>query len=165
MEVFATGSPPRMREILAVAIDVAFDARITPAYAGNTVLITCLQACMWDHPRVCGKYFSIGLLRYLSTGSPPRMREILATMRFSASSLRITPAYAGNTVRGRVWLVVDWDHPRVCGKYLCAASLLRLASGSPPRMREIHVASLQHDANYGITPAYAGNTFSKSHHL
>ena len=47
--------------------------RITPAYAGKTLLTKLQSFTLRDHPRVCGEngFLSAGLSR---RGSPPRMR-------------------------------------------------------------------------------------------
>lgn len=70
------GSPPRMREIPSLRCRNKLTRGITPAYAGNTSLCHFLSALSWDHPRVCGKYFSLNNFSILCRGSPPRMREI-----------------------------------------------------------------------------------------
>ena len=71
------GSPPRMREKPGLVDKVNEWARITPAYAGKTVVSGMVQGRRRDHPRVCGKNLhSISKLR---------------------SSTGITPAYAGKT--------------------------------------------------------------------
>ena len=114
------GSPPRMRErrfnatsvFLLLRITPAYAGktfqwhtwvtvaiRITPAYAGKTILLACKVGAAQDHPRVCGKDFSAMMHLDPSQGSPPRMRErphgVFSTIRSS----RITPAYAGKTMR------------------------------------------------------------------
>ena len=75
--------------------------------------------------------------------------------------LRITPAYAGNTVKGIKALREQEDHPRVFGKYPIRTKLRKYDTGSPPRMREIQTFQQEHFVGFGITPAYAGNTYSK----
>ena len=49
------GSPPRVRGTgLRQSID-AYDLRITPACAGNSLESRMTTAEWWDHPRVCGE--------------------------------------------------------------------------------------------------------------
>ena len=91
--------------------------RITPAYAGKTKSPAGFVKLHEDHPRVCGKYARSALKDSGLRGSPPRMREILCFMFDFAAQLGITPAYAGNTVKGIKALREQEDHPRVCGKY------------------------------------------------
>ena len=50
------GSPPRMREIPIFCVFIACIVGITPAYAGNTIILQWLRMILRDHPRVCGKY-------------------------------------------------------------------------------------------------------------
>ena len=133
------GSPPRMREIPCIASTCSISDRITPAYAGNTDGSGTYCLYDRDHPRVCGKYWCAHNIPYFVWGSPPRMREIRCEVEKLIAGIRITPAYAGNTLeslkpflspwgspprmreipwrKGR-FLVVLGDHPRVCGKYL-----------------------------------------------
>ena len=99
------GSPPPMREILFS------DSFPDPPY--------------WDHPRLCGKYSKVTILVPVLTGSPPPMREILSDFRSVTRSVRITPAYAGNTLAQKENLQLNKDHPRLCGKYTCRFTRLR----------------------------------------
>ena len=75
-------------------------------------------------------------------------------------STGITPAYAGKTDSQpwEWWLL--WDHPRVCGKNLRAQRFHLVVSGSPPRMREKRIVTVVQTLAPGITPAYAGKTFT-----
>ena len=132
--------------------------RITPAYAGKTLLSTPLQTNLWDHPRVCGKNCPLSLEVLRGLGSPPRMREkhICACKRALANG--ITPAYAGKTCKKTPPVRVPRDHPRVCGKNLIAALDEMFSLGSPPRMREKRDNITRGRLRDGITPAYAGKT-------
>ena len=112
----ALGSPPRIRETRCKNRRVKNVNRITPAYAGNTRNLSKSFKPAKDHPRVCGKHGFGTSYSCCFSGSPPRMRETLLQPYTGASSYRITPAYAGNTI------IVD-------GFLLCLM-------GSPPRMRE-----------------------------
>ncbi len=132
--------------------------RITPAYAGKTKSPAGFVKLHEDHHRVCGKYICTFLLQNSDKGSPPRMREILCFMFDFAAQLGITPAYAGNTVKGIKALREQEDHPRVCGKYTIRTKLRKYDTGSPPRMREILAQELKDGTLDRITPAYAGNT-------
>ena len=74
----------------------------------------------------------------------------------------ITPAYAGKSsgpacapARGR-------DHPRVCGEKPDAATVLPRLMGSPPRMRGKAPAGFVYFCQGGITPAYAGKSWTVS---
>ena len=58
------GSPPRMRGKVKCGESLILPARITPAYAGKSVLYICVICIVWDHPRVCGEKHS-----WLSVGT------------------------------------------------------------------------------------------------
>ena len=90
--------------------------RITPAYAGKSLIPNIFLPISKDHPRVCGeKNTSIKIVK-LYIGSPPRMRGKGVLLFFSISCYRITPAYAGKSVVAAFVAVVNEDHPRVCGE-------------------------------------------------
>ena len=72
-----TGSPPRMRGKDGPFCAHAPFLRITPAYAGKSLLPLSCSFFMRDHPRVCG--------------------EKLFFLRFLVFLGRITPAYAGKS--------------------------------------------------------------------
>ena len=74
-------------------------AGITPAYAGKSIRDVTQWLIEQDHPRVCGeKHVAIaGLLP--SLGSPPRMRGKVQTANTQEFQDRITPAYAGKSLR------------------------------------------------------------------
>ncbi len=86
-----------MRERLAAHRKEQLKRRITPAYAGKTLKQNTIKTLSKDHPRVCGKDFSLMHLRASCVGSPPRMRERLIELKNNEDILGITPAYAGKT--------------------------------------------------------------------
>ena len=49
---------------------------------------------------------------------------------------RITPASAGKTNFRVKRVVLEWDHPRECGKNHSSKLLQAFYQGSPPRVRE-----------------------------
>ena len=71
--------------------------RITPAYAGNRGGRTVVNSNQGDHPRVCGEQNIGCYAQRVFGGSPPRMRGTVVRVKASALSVRITPAYAGNS--------------------------------------------------------------------
>ena len=83
-------------------VNLDFTQRITPAYAGTTLIRSCLLAYYQDHPRVCGDYVDFCGLSTGGAGSPPRMRGLHSARQAAVTVIRITPAYAGTTV--------DWEH-------------------------------------------------------
>ena len=54
-----------------------FTHRITPAYAGKTVMCQAVCLAIWDHPRLRGKDIIGTVTHYIDEGSPPLTRERL----------------------------------------------------------------------------------------
>ena len=71
---------------------------------------------------------------------------------------RITPAYAGKSVK----LLAPWsgfqDHPRLCGEKKQKSVSSLTVPGSPPPMRGKGSSTLQPRRQQRITPAYAGKS-------
>ena len=72
------------------------------------------------------------------------------------SGSRITPAYAGKSQRHDVDIMLQQDHPRLCGEKPKMRALQMKVTGSPPPMRGKVVETLDKALDGGITPAYAG---------
>ena len=119
------GSPPRMRERLTQRHFDVCCVRITPAYAGKTPVASDGEWIFRDHPRVCGKDQLSYVYNGRKEGSPPRMRERLVLADDWGYFCRITPAYAGKTIKEDHDIVIKQDHPRVCGKDLVLPPFLR----------------------------------------
>ena len=152
------GSPPRMRGKDCACHCLLLPYGITPAYAGKSYAQRNFAHNSWDHPRVCGEKLPSLVMRWMSRGSPPRMRGKDCACHCLLLPYGITPAYAGKSYAQRNFAHNSWDHPRVCGeKYSWEKSTCKIF-GSPPRMRgkaglvQI-VCRLR-----GITPAYAGKS-------
>ncbi len=152
----STGSPPRMRGKDGAMRKPPERFRITPAYAGKSPHPHRQTAQATDHPRVCGEKRLQKSSCRMPWGSPPRMRGKEGDEGVGAADSRITPAYAGKSLRARTVHAKSWDHPRVCGEktplLFCAVAL----QGSPPRMRGKAAGVLYAVCARGITPAYAG---------
>ena len=73
--------------------------RITPAYAGKSMVSKCRLSTEKDHPRLCGEKSSNSFEHSLILGSPPPMRGKAAILEEALLSHRITPAYAGKSLR------------------------------------------------------------------
>ena len=72
---------------------------ITPAYAGKSFPAGTAGFASWDHPRLCGEKGEQEIDHVFYLGSPPPMR---GKANFDSSfelSQRITPAYAGKSLR------------------------------------------------------------------
>ena len=72
-----------------------FTERITPAYAGKSIVDSFGKQCPEDHPRLCGEKTSFGVSMKIILGSPPPMRGKVSHSANSGFPVRITPAYAG----------------------------------------------------------------------
>ena len=98
--ISSTGSPPRMRGKDSFQ---RWDTRrigITPAYAGKSSRPCRRKSKTRDHPRVCGEKEQRWDARQPERGSPPRMRGKARGYTLPASTLGITPAYAGKSSPG-----------------------------------------------------------------
>ena len=132
--------------------------RITPAYAGTTFRVNIFIARIWDHPRLRGNYGLRFKLCANKQGSPPLTRELLNRQLSVWSVCRITPAYAGTTLKCLVIVKSRWDHPRLRGNYIALPSSKIRIRGSPPLTRELQDIVPKGDEINRITPAYAGTT-------
>ena len=65
---------------------------------------------------MCGENKLSSIAAQYFLGSPPRVRGKLARFLDSNVAVRITPACAGKTNRGKRLPLFPQDHPRVCGE-------------------------------------------------
>ena len=72
----------------------------------------------------------------------------------------ITPAYAGKSLLELVAVVGRRDHPRLCGEKETNVQKIKERLGSPPPMRGKGGLHLFAADRQGITPAYAGKSFT-----
>ena len=150
------GSPPRMRGKVVPCCVCWCWFRITPAYAGKSLLQFCFRLRWRDHPRVCGEKFFGPSPVFLALGSPPRMRGKAKQNCVGTLERRITPAYAGKSgINCRVKSSRK-DHPRVCGEKREELGGILGPKGSPPRMRGKGKEPIKWLNLRRITPAYAG---------
>ena len=70
------GSPPHTRGIRISGSLQEQAPRLTPAYAGNTLVFLHLRIRIWAHPRIRGEYRWRLPLRPVTLGSPPHTRGI-----------------------------------------------------------------------------------------
>ena len=91
------GSPPHTRGILQENNLPVGCIRFTPAYAGNTFIVSLLRGIDQVHPRIRGEYRILPSFMRSIAGSPPHTRGIRATETEFTATSRFTPAYAGNT--------------------------------------------------------------------
>ena len=74
---------------------------------------------------------------------------------------RITPAYAGKTIKLHIFFPPIWDHPRIRGKDIPIRNARPIVDGSPPHTRERPQKMGYKSKSTRITPAYAGKTKEK----
>ena len=117
-------------------LNLAFNTRITPAYAGKSVSLQNHEILRRDHPRLCGEKALICAASVSSLGSPPPMRG------------KGRSSYQRNQNKQ--------DHPRLCGEKVILPWTNAVDRGSPPPMRGKGLSGLPPAGTAGITPAYAG---------
>ena len=150
------GSPPRMRGKEANRCMQPPKCGITPAYAGKRHAHPRRACLLRDHPRVCGEKAQHRATWYSAAGSPPRMRGKASMALSCLFCLRITPAYAGKSLKDYGKTMRNQDHPRVCGEKMIGDECLPVNKGSPPRMRGKAMLAFVEIWLKRITPAYAG---------
>ena len=91
------GSPPRGRGKDGLQYQPRGMQRITPAWAGKSVLFVSILLTYKDHPRVGGEKTIPPCACCGKQGSPPRGRGKAGTLGIQAHGLRITPAWAGKS--------------------------------------------------------------------
>ena len=136
--------------------------RITPAYAGKRLRRQAPRCQSEDHPRLCGEKRMYTLLDLLPWGSPPPMRGKANGNKFIDGKYRITPAYAGKRANIFARVLLQWDHPRLCGEKIAEPPMYLIVTGSPPPMRGKGPMCQWRRAHKRITPAYAGKRFLNS---
>ncbi len=149
------GSPPRGRGKDSAKRLPPRQWRITPAWAGKSLLSCCHFPDTWDHPRAGGEKHWMMILVLEPVGSPPRGRGKAGRRRIGGQAVWITPAWAGKSltipklttrswdhprVGGEKFFLVEWnykqkDHPRVGGEKVMLFTVSVHALGSPPRGR------------------------------
>ena len=132
------GSPPPTRGTLLKAFRQCSAYGITPAYAGNTLLLLLLLQAVGDHPRLRGEHALFGRFCLSKPRSPPPTRGTLIVPNNKVCYHRITPAYAGNTCPKYPPLRLSGDHPRLRGEHIAIIGILNLSTGSPPPTRGTH---------------------------
>ena len=127
-----------MRGKETVSFGHVLASRITPAYAGKSLLFRTECRIGRDHPRVCGE-----------KGQRQAGKH---------SKIGITPAYAGKSVILLSTMYSSGDHPRVCGEKRFQRLAKNQRRGSPPRMRGKATLFTLTCHGFRITPAYAGKS-------
>ena len=154
---YTQGSPPPTRGTDDLASEAQKNARITPAYAGNSFDNYVTFYLFQDHPRLRGEQNFVLTIRSPIIGSPPPTRGTVHRKIALCFSLRITPAYAGNSTHAVEVVRVYQDHPRLRGEQCYTISGRKIHVGSPPPTRGTAYSRLYSSSVIRITPAYAGN--------
>ena len=154
----ANGSSPRMRGKRQNAVGDLDDFRIIPAHAGQTTIFLFNSARWSDHPRACGANPCRPPIRWMNTGSSPRMRGKRDQDPEHPYHLRIIPAHAGQTDYPSLFMNMTPDHPRACGANVTSGSPAAYERGSSPRMRGKRISDIRNVTAQRIIPAHAGQT-------
>ena len=158
VNLWAGGSPPRVRGKPRCAPAFRTSSGITPACAGKTANKTLGAALYRDHPRVCGENQGVRLPSAHRQGSPPRVRGKPRIRHWERHCIGITPACAGKTAYDPQRRSRRADHPRVCGENRVVLREQHERLGSPPRVRGKHDLPVYILDAGRITPACAGKT-------
>ena len=135
------------------------EIRITPAWAGKSTCRASMPTVSWDHPRVGGEKQIGGDNGLDKQGSPPRGRGKGCLESFLATTVRITPAWAGKSAGSHNQWGAARDHPRVGGEKRQHVQRVLIVLGSPPRGRGKDYTPLVDVRAIRITPAWAGKSF------
>ena len=153
-----SGSPPRVRGEVTKEYDIDESQRITPACAGRSRTSARTIYRRQDHPRVCGEKPASRSKPRTAVGSPPRVRGEDGLPDRKSPACRITPACAGRSRSLCLARFARVDHPRVCGEKVQMSSEMKIAQGSPPRVRGEDGKSARFLRRCRITPACAGRS-------
>ena len=154
---YSAGSSPRVRGTAVFMALAAIGGRFIPACAGNSAAARAAQAEAAVHPRVCGEQRSARSRTRSTSGSSPRVRGTVPSMRTFPGRARFIPACAGNRrlfVTSRYSISV---HPRVCGEQSRRIKLDVGVYGSSPRVRGTVLRSQCGKPQSRFIPACAGN--------
>jgi hypothetical protein len=128
--VSPTGSSPRPRETLVLALLSDDQLRFIPASAGNTKTRLSGVHRHTVHPRVRGKHRGLDRGQTRVVGSSPRPRETHPKRGLQAERKRFIPASAGNTSPTCSPAPAPPVHPRVRGKH-AAQDVIRRGKRTP----------------------------------
>ena len=153
------GLPPRGRGRVFTSGRHGRDSRITPAWAGKSFAVCARVCATWDYPRVGGEECDVNPGVCVLQGLPPRGRGRVIANGFDARARRITPAWAGKSVRAVDDRARRKDYPRVGGEEDCSTTTTCPCLGLPPRGRGRVRRCLGRHWWESITPAWAGKSW------
>ena len=136
----------------------AEDLRITPAYAGKSLLAHGQSRRCGDHPRVCREKYPGSTDPKDRWGSPPRMQGKAHQRLRPRLDTRITPACAGKEPEAAPTSARGGITPAYAGKRIWASSAKTFLRNHPRVCGEKPVVIAVWTAPQGITPACAGKS-------
>ena len=83
---------------------------------GKVLIKRTMSVFIGITPAYAGKSEPFVVVDVDEGGSPPHMRGKGRQCNKRFCNHRITPAYAGKSIFGRLFDVLGWDHPRICGE-------------------------------------------------
>ena len=152
------GSSPLARGTQVVQAPAFQRLRLIPARAGNTYSSTPSSGEPSAHPRSRGEHQSAPELYRPLIGSSPLARGTLGRAGSSRGQVRLIPARAGNTLRGRLRTRYRAAHPRSRGEHKRAVEKISNANGSSPLARGTRSGFFRILFFIRLIPARAGNT-------
>ena len=156
-KLVSLGSPPLARGTDVVTEPELKKLGITPACAGNRMMMGFPEGWTRDHPRLRGEQFFILINFHISGGSPPLARGTVHCGDVQSHRTGITPACAGNRIVPALKSTCRQDHPRLRGEQAYAVYHRPPKPGSPPLARGTVALAFFLVLDKGITPACAGN--------
>ena len=131
---------------------------LIPAHAGKTSRPRSRLAVPRAHPRSHWENdVSTASSRQSSGLSPLTEGKLLGCDR-DCGQLRLTPAHAGKTARGRGRRRTQRAHPRTCGENMAMPRNVRSRTGSSPLTRGKHRDLRRIEREAGLIPTHAGKT-------
>ena len=152
------GSPPLARGTAKGVFDSNEISGITPACAGNSLIVVVIVHLPWDHPRLRGEQQDNAKNKVGEMGSPPLARGTVGDGHGVSRGRGITPACAGNRIPSPRPERGAKDHPRLRGEQEAWTRPTGLVLGSPPLARGTADGNFKIQGLIGITPACAGNS-------
>ena len=152
------GLPPRGRGRGLQRSARCAKRRITPAWAGKSLVSCEADFRRWDYPRVGGEEYAWCARYRLLGGLPPRGRGRVKQTVKIGNETRITPAWAGKSRNWRIAARPSWDYPRVGGEEWHSVAEPGMRPGLPPRGRGRDFPLRQRVWFDRITPAWAGKS-------
>ena len=110
------GSPPRVWGKDKQISRILHLIRITPTCVGKRILGYDRLRGVQDHPHVCGEKLLVVIQLRVRLGSPPRVWGKVRCPLWTGICGTITPTCVGKSIELEQELLLDQDHPHVCGE-------------------------------------------------